>query len=183
MQTDLYLVRHAHSIYTPDEVNRPLSEKGMADAQRVAAIFHEQKIDHIYASPYKRAVQTVEGIAVFRGKKVQIEKNFRERKLAGKPVVDFDYAIRKVWDEPSFSWEGGESNIAAQARGVDAILRLLEWHMDQRIVVGTHGNIMVLIMQYFDQKYGFDFWDKLGMPDVYRLCFHGLKLADVQRCW
>lgn len=36
MGTNLYLVRHAHSVYTPDERNRPLSERGCLDAKKVS---------------------------------------------------------------------------------------------------------------------------------------------------
>ncbi|MCC2441947.1 histidine phosphatase family protein, partial [Bacillus paranthracis] len=35
MLTNLYLVRHAHSTYTPEELKRPLSEKGLKDAYKV----------------------------------------------------------------------------------------------------------------------------------------------------
>lgn len=35
MTTNLYFVRHAHSTYTPDELGRPLSEKGIQDARMV----------------------------------------------------------------------------------------------------------------------------------------------------
>lgn len=35
MNTNIYLVRHGHSVYTSDELNRPLSEKGFRDADRI----------------------------------------------------------------------------------------------------------------------------------------------------
>ena len=34
MNTNIYLVRHAHYLYTPDELNRPLSEKGYTVSER-----------------------------------------------------------------------------------------------------------------------------------------------------
>ncbi len=36
--TQIYFVRHAHSVYTPEERERPLSEKGRNDAQSVAEL-------------------------------------------------------------------------------------------------------------------------------------------------
>lgn len=42
---------------------------------------------------------------------------------------------------------------------------------------------MVLIMNYFDNKYGYDFWKDLEMPDIYKLSFNKMKLIDVQRIW
>jgi len=53
----------------------------------------------------------------------------------------------------------------------------------KNIVVGTHGNIMVLMMNYFDPNYDFHFWRNLDMPDIYKLTFKGDKLKEVHRLW
>ena len=66
--------------------------------------------------------ETVEGVAKSIGKEVIIEEGFKERILAAKPVEDFTSAIKKVWDEPTFHWEGGESNVTAQMRGLRLFL-------------------------------------------------------------
>ena len=62
MQTTIYFVRHAHSTYTPDELGRPLSPKGYMDAERITDSLKHESIHYVLASPYKRAIQTVEGI-------------------------------------------------------------------------------------------------------------------------
>jgi 2,3-bisphosphoglycerate-dependent phosphoglycerate mutase len=179
----VYFVRHSHSIYTPDELKRPLSEKGKTDAEKITRILKKENIDYFISSPYKRAVQTVESAAHFWGKEVIIENGFKERNLSEAPVENFDIAITKVWAEPTFSWEGGESNIVAQKRGVDAILKVLEMYEGNNIVIGTHGNLMVLIMNYFDKKYGYNFWRQLDMPDIYKLAFDEKTLKEVNRIW
>ncbi|AGX02560.1 phosphoglycerate mutase [Bacillus sp. NRRL B-14911] len=183
MPTNLYFVRHAHSTYTPDELARPLSSRGFADAERINGILEKENIDIVISSPYRRSVQTVEGVAKVIGQEVIIEDGFKERNLSAKPVEDFNLAITKVWEEPSFSWEGGESNIDAQKRGIEATLKVLETYEGKNIAVGTHGNIMVLIMNYFDEKYGFSFWKDLNMPDVYKLTFDKRDLKEVNRIW
>jgi 2,3-bisphosphoglycerate-dependent phosphoglycerate mutase len=99
----MYFVRHAHSTYTPDEVGRPLSERGLVDAEKVTELLKKEEIDMVISSPYKRAIQTVEGIAKFLGKEVVIENGFKERTLAEKPVEDFNQAITKVWEDVHFS--------------------------------------------------------------------------------
>jgi 2,3-bisphosphoglycerate-dependent phosphoglycerate mutase len=181
--TNLYFVRHAHSTYTPEELRRPLSEKGQTDAEIITQILKKENIDYVISSPYKRAVQTVEGVADFFGKEVIIENSFKERILSESPVENFDLAVTKVWEEPAFSWEGGESNTIAQKRGVEATLKVLERYEGKNIVVGTHGNIMVLIMNFFDKKYDFSFWKELHMPDIYKLTFNGTTLKEVNRIW
>jgi 2,3-bisphosphoglycerate-dependent phosphoglycerate mutase len=41
----------------------------------------------------------------------------------------------------------------------------------------------VLIMNYFDEKYGFSFWKNLKMPDVYKLTFDKKDLKEINRIW
>lgn len=183
MKTSIYFVRHAHSVYTPDELGRPLSAEGFRDAERVSELLEKERIDTVISSPYKRAVQTVQGTASVHGREIVLEEDFKERLLAGEPIKDFSQAILKVWEDPSFSWPGGESNVSAQQRGVDALYRTLNAYEGKNIVVGTHGNLMVLMMNHFDKKYGYDFWKELDMPDVYKLIFEEQDLIGVSRLW
>lgn len=183
MTTNLYFVRHAHSIYTPDEFGRPLSELGLLDAKTVTELLKIENIDLVFSSPYLRAIQTVEGIAKYIEKETIIVDDFKERILAKKPVKDFESAITKVWQDFNFSWDGGESNYVPQKRGVQATIQLLETNAGKNIVIGTHGNIMVLIMNYFDQRYDFNFWKELEMPDIYKLSFNNKELIGIQRIW
>ncbi len=181
--TNLYFVRHAHSTYTPDELGRPLSERGFNDAKMVTELLKPEGIDIVISSPYKRAIQTVEGVANYIDKEIEMENDYKERTLTKVPAEDFNDAITKVWEDYNFSWEGGESNLAAQKRGVDITYKVLEKYKGKNIAVGTHGNLMALIMNYFDSKYDFIFWENLEMPDVYKLSFDGRDLISVKRVW
>lgn len=158
--TNLYFVRHAHSTYTPDELGRPLSDRGFSDASKVNELLKTENIDIVISSPYKRAIQTVEGVAAHIGKDVEILEGFKERLLSEVPVEDFNLAITKVWEDYNFSWEGGESSIVAQERGVDSTYTVLDKYNGKNVVIGTHGNLMVLIMNYFDKQFDFSFWKK-----------------------
>lgn len=181
--TNIIFVRHAHSIYTPDELGRPLSEKGTTDAKRVTEILKKEKIDVVISSPYKRAIQTVEGIANTIEKEIEMVNDFRERTLSSVPVDDFQAAITKVWEDPQFALDGGESNAVAQERGVNITFQIIEKYKGKNVVIGTHGNIMVLIMNYFNEKYDFTFWKNLNMPDIYKCTFEERELVNVQRLW
>lgn len=183
MLTNIYFVRHAHSEYTPDELGRPLSVDGTKDVATVRDILENENIDMIISSPYKRAIQTVEGIANHLGKKIIIENDLRERTLSGIPVKNFPAAINKVWSDPTFSFKGGESNVVAQERGVFVVKKILRKFSGKNIVIGTHGNIMVLIMNYFDKDFDFEFWQSLNMPDIYQLTFDRIKLTAVKQVW
>lgn len=181
--TNLFFVRHAHSTYTTDELGRPLSERGFNDADKVTELLKSEEINIVISSPYMRAIQTVEGIANYFDKGIEIVDDYKERTLTTVPAEDFLFAITKVWEDYNFSWEGGESNLVAQKRGVNITHQILDKYKGKNIVIGTHGNIMVLIMNYFDKKYDFTFWKCLAMPDIYKLTFDGNNLVSVKRVW
>lgn len=107
MQTCLYFVRHAHSVYSADEYGRPLSERGYQDAQRVTEILKTENINRILSSPYRRAIETVEGISRFLGIEIERKEDFKERVVASHPVEDFALAMAKLWGDEQFAWPGG----------------------------------------------------------------------------
>ena len=181
--TCLYFVRHAHSVYSADEYGRPLSERGYQEAQRVTEILKTENISRILSSPYRRAIETVEGISRLLGIEIEQEEDFKERVVASHPVEDFALAMTKLWGDEQFAWPGGESNQAARARGVHAVKRVLETYPGENIVIATHGNLMVLTMNHFDNRYDFSFWKQLAMPDVYKLTFEGMQWREAQRLW
>ncbi|MFJ7737701.1 histidine phosphatase family protein [Lysinibacillus sp. NPDC097287] len=73
MLTNLYFVRHEHSTYSPDELGRPLSKESLA-VERINHILEKENIDTVVSSPYKRAVQTVKGVAQGGNEMMMIEQ-------------------------------------------------------------------------------------------------------------
>lgn len=183
MITNVYLVRHAHSVYTPDELHRPLSERGVVEARQVVKLLQHENINVLISSPYQRAIQTIEGLSTIQNQQIIIEEDFRERLLCSHPVEDFAAAMNKVWKEPLFCFEGGESNFIAQHRGVTALHNVLQGYAGKNIAIGTHGNIMILMMNYFDKRFDFEAWQQLDMPDIYKLSFAGMELIEIKSVW
>lgn len=181
MITNLYFVRHAHSNYSADELGRPLTKQGLNDAKGITDILIRENIDVVVSSPYKRAVQTVDGVAKHLEKEIEMIDAFKERKLSEHPISNFQEAMLHVWSDFDFSLPTGESNHHAQNRGVQATKELLGKYAGQNIVIGTHGNIMVLIMNYFDPIYDYTFWEQLEMPDIYQLTFYEQQMTAVKR--
>jgi 2,3-bisphosphoglycerate-dependent phosphoglycerate mutase len=183
MITNIYFVRHADSSYTPEELNRPLSEKGIKDAKKVTELLSYENITKVISSPYKRAIQTVEGTANHFALSISTDEGFRERKLADGSITNFDEVILKYWENFDFSLPEGETGYFAQDRGVQSLKNVLSTYCGENIAIGTHGNIMVLIMNYYDKKYNYDFWEGLNMPDIYKLSFENEALIDVKHIW
>jgi 2,3-bisphosphoglycerate-dependent phosphoglycerate mutase len=183
MITNIYLVRHAHSNYSSDELGRSVSEEGRKNVEYVSKILVAENIEVFISSPYRRAIQTIEDAAVALGIEIELNENFKERILSSTPVEDFETTIQTIWKDPSFSLEGGESNIQAQKRGIEELTHVLERYKGMRVAIGTHGNIMAIIMNYYDSKYNYEFWKGLSMPDIYKLSFDEYSLIDVKRIW
>lgn len=117
--TNVFLVRHAHSNYSTDEWNRPLSEKGRLAIEALPKVFSKIAINVVISSPYRRAVETVEGIN--RNLEVILIEDFKERTISLKKADDFHGEVLKAWVNPHYKLAGGESNKEAQTRGVTAL--------------------------------------------------------------
>ena len=164
----LLLVRHAHAGWSPDE-NRPLSAAGLQEAQKLADTLSLHAIGAVYSSPLRRALQTVQPVAQRLGLDVVIEPDFRERVLGDFSGLSFEEAVRRTWSDFHFAFPGGESNAAAQDRAVRAVQSLAVRAPAAQVVVGTHGNLLALILNHYDSAIGYDFWRQLKMPDVVEL--------------
>jgi 8-oxo-dGTP diphosphatase len=71
----LYVIRHAWaghaSRWTGDDRLRPLTPKGVKQAEALVDIFAPYQVTSVLSSPYLRCVQTVQPVAAARGLKVQ----------------------------------------------------------------------------------------------------------------
>jgi 2,3-bisphosphoglycerate-dependent phosphoglycerate mutase len=175
-----YLVRHAHAVWTPDE-NRPLSDQGLRDAERVADVLQSFPITALYASPARRAQQTITPLAARLDLPLKSAPALAERRLCAGAMDDFDAAVRATWDDFSFAHPGGETLAAAQRRGVRLVEGLTERHPAGHVVLGTHGNLLAIVLRHYDPSIGYAFWQSLTMPDIYRLAIGGTHLAAIER--
>lgn len=177
-----YLVRHAHAEWSPDE-DRPLSARGRRDALLVADILDPYQIQGVISSPYRRAFQTVEPLARRKNLRIDERAEFRERELGSWTAETFEQAVCRTWDDLDFSYPLGETNREAQKRGVRGIKELLDAGLETPIVIGTHGNLLALILNHFDPKISYSFWSSLTMPDIYCLDVRDHGGVDIKRMW
>lgn len=185
--TVLYFVRHAESRYVEgQERERGLTEQGHQDAGTVANLLHGEQIQRFYSSPYRRAVDTIQILADQSGGIVVTEEDLRERQLSSSDVKheNFREAKLRLYRDPTYAYPGGESGEQARSRAVAVIEQILSKHAGQKVVIGTHGDVMTLIFQHYNSSYGYDFWESTTMPDIYTLEFDGrCKLVQVTRLW
>ena len=187
MSTVIYMVRHGESPKEGNERTRGLTDKGYLDAQRVTDILKGEKIDAVVSSPYIRSLLTVEKIAQEIGQEVLVFEDLKERvfspdnkRLEDKELV---HILDKSFFDSNFSLEGGESNADCQKRAIRVLKELLDTKRNKKVVIGTHGAVMTLMMGYFDSTYDLDFLHSTSKPDIYRMEFNEQELLNVQRIW
>ena len=179
----IFLVRHAHSDYVPDEM-RTLSSSGRLAAERVADALEGRGISRIISSPYTRAVQTVEPLARRLGLEVERDPDLRERRLTdGRIAGDFLDYLSATWSDFTFAYPGGETSNEAQARVSRAIRRIADANIDRHVAIASHGNALALFLHTLDATVDFDFWMKMSMPDVYEIETGGARSWSFRRLW
>lgn len=167
MKNTYYFIRHAHSIYTPDEINRPLSDQGRESLVQLDFLA-DKPITAIYSSPYQRSIQTVEPLAQSLKLAIQSDERLIERKLSSQAIADrdFEQCLMQLWSQPTFSLVGGESNQQAQQRSLALLHELENKHQNEEIIISSHGNLICILLSAFDPSIDYNFWCGLSMPDV-----------------
>ncbi|AZJ21835.1 histidine phosphatase family protein [Bacillus pretiosus] len=188
MNTYIYMVRHGESSKLEgSERTRGLTEKGSLDAHRITDILKTEGIDTFISSPYKRAVLTIEKTANFYEKEILIYENLKECMFSSGDQVISDKEVyplvKKMFSDPDFTLTEGESYKDCQRRVVKVLKEILMDFQGQKIVIGTHGLVMTLMMNYFDKQYGFEFLIHTSKPDIYKLEFNDEQLLNVKKLW
>jgi len=132
-----------------------LSEKGKLQAQRLAERLRGIALQAIYSSPLERAVETAETIA--RAMNLEVDRNpaFNEIDIGDWTGQSFDTlssderwrhfnAVRSAIRIP-----GGESFLEVQTRVVNELERLSMRHVDARVGIVSHADIIKAAITYF----------------------------------
>jgi 2,3-bisphosphoglycerate-dependent phosphoglycerate mutase len=176
---DLYLVRHCQAEGQAPEA--PLTAAGRAQAEQLADFLVGADIRRIVSSPFARARQSIEPLARRLGIPIETDDRLAERVLCPEPLPDWRDRLRASFDDPDFCLPGGESGRTATERGVAAIQDALRRH-DGSLALVTHGNLLALLLRHFDGRVGFEEWQALTNPDVFRVSI-GDSAGRIHRVW
>lgn len=121
-----------------------------------------ENINVVVSSPYRRSVLTVKNLAEHIGQEVLIYEDLKERKFSSEDNRISDKQLvpllEKSFEDSNFALDGGESNDDCQKRAIKVVNELLEKFRNKKIVIGSHGAIMTLMMGYFDSTYDLNFY-------------------------
>jgi len=124
-----------------------LTSLGIEQAKKVAERLKDEKIDTIFSSDLKRAVDTTNKIIKFHPDiSLELRKDVRERylgKLQGKRLDDFNF---KEDDKTKITEEAGAEKIEDLVeRAGNFIKDILEGHYGKNILLVTHGGFISAI--------------------------------------
>jgi broad specificity phosphatase PhoE len=162
----LFLARHAATAYTAEgietgQLDVPLSDDGVRQAERVADRFATTSLAAIYSSTLARSRKTAEIIASHHGVSVKSKPALQERSYG-----DFEdehvSVIRDHLRDHGTNWSewnppNGETRAEAVARARPIVEDLCEQQPDDRILIVAHSGLNKGLLASFisdDARYG-----------------------------
>ncbi|ALT78485.1 histidine phosphatase family protein [Paucibacter sp. KCTC 42545] len=148
-------VRHGETAWNraariQGQLDIPLNEQGLAQAQCLAQALQDEAVDVIYSSDLLRARQTAQAVASLKGLPLILDARLRERAfgvfegLTWNEIAQRWPAQSEAWRkrEPDFGAEGGETLSDFYQRSVAAMTALAAAHPGQTILVLSHGGVL-----------------------------------------
>jgi probable phosphoglycerate mutase len=161
MHTELILIRHGETVWNTQwrfqgQQDSPLTPKGLAQAEAIAAYLRNQGVTALYASDLGRTLETARSIAAATGLAVVSEPALRERNLGilegltsaeAEQRCPDDFA-RYLAREPDFAIPGGESLRALEARALAILETMVVRHAGERVALVSHGGLLTVSLRY-----------------------------------
>jgi 2,3-bisphosphoglycerate-dependent phosphoglycerate mutase len=179
MNKIIYLVRHCQA--AGQAADAQLSSEGIEQAEKLAEFLSEARINQIVSSPFARALESINPLSIRSNIEIKSDARLIEAALSTIDYSDWLDKLRETFSDFELCFEGGESSRAATTRATAAVNDVLLSDTD-RIAVVTHGRLLTLILKHFDSKYGFEEWQNLTTPDVFRLVIKENE-SQVDRIW
>lgn len=159
MTTRVFLIRHGATEHSAEDrfagaIDVLLSDAGREQARLLGHRLAHEKVAAVYASPFKRTVETAHLVAEPAGLGVETLDAVREiahGRWEGKTRADVEQEFPGEyarWEEDPYSFapEGGESGLQVTARALPALLDLVQRHEGARFIVVSHKATIRLLL-------------------------------------
>ncbi|HEX2293621.1 MAG TPA: histidine phosphatase family protein [Gaiellaceae bacterium] len=148
--TTILLARHGESDWNAagrwqGHADRPLTERGRAQAKVLAERLTETELDAVYSSDLRRASETARIVAEPRGLEVAELPALREVDVGSWSGLTRAEAEERFpegfarWIAGAEGWDDGETYEELAARVVGALLDTAAGHEGERLLVVSHG--------------------------------------------
>ena len=151
----LLLVRHGETDFNINgtiqgQIDVDLNEKGIMQTKLLAERLKDEKIDIIYTSKLKRAIDTAIEIQKYHPNILIIQcSELNERHYGvyqGKQYALFDKLFEKKLKRYMFRPEGGENYSDVQNRAMKLVRKIIAEHKDKNVMICSHGGTNVFIL-------------------------------------
>lgn len=160
-----YIVRHAKA--EGQEPAALLTPEGQLQAVQLKEQLKGLKIEKIISSPFLRAIRTIQPFADDNGFKIETDNRLAERILSINDLEDWQDKLAQTFEDHDVCFEGGESSKEALARINDVVHEVLKGNETTLLV--SHGNLISLFLQSLNNQFGFNEWQAMKNPHVYRV--------------
>jgi broad specificity phosphatase PhoE len=158
--TELLLIRHGQqqidlaNATTGDWIDPPLSDHGRAQARLLAEGLSTLKIDHIFCSPLRRALETAQPVAEMHRLETEVVTDLREvevfRDLPPEQTArealgdDLLQAVReRMLNERNWDvYPHSESSYDFRKRTINAVESTIARNAGERIAIVCHGGVI-----------------------------------------
>lgn len=176
----LYIIRHCKAEGQDPDAN--LTPEGREQAETLASFLSGRGIEQIITSPFARARQSITPLATRQNIPITTDERLAERVLGSGQLENWQELLRTSFEDLDLCLNGGESSRTAMQRGVAALDDALNREDANYIAIVSHGNLMTLLLKYFDERIGFETWKSLTNPDVFRVAWEDGRWR-VERVW
>ncbi|WP_262314534.1 histidine phosphatase family protein [Lacticaseibacillus parakribbianus] len=167
-------IRHGQpAVHEHDDARRPLTPLGVAQAEHLATVLAATPYTAVYASPLRRAVQTVTPLAAQLGLPVSQDSRLSERRMPGW-LADFQGYAQRQWADFDFAAPGGETLRETQARYRAFAAALAPSAV---VAAGAHGTAMATLLEAAWPGHGAAFWAALPDAAMLRVVTQGQRLV------
>ncbi len=156
----LIIVRHGESEWNrihryQGQLDAPLSELGLRQAEALATRLKAEPIDYIYTSRLQRAAHTAQAIAAhhpnvpfaYSDALLEIDHGEWQGKYAHEVEAHYGAGLREWREHPTRSqMPGGESFSNVLKRTLDFREELCARHADQTVLVSTHDVVVKILV-------------------------------------
>jgi len=165
----LFLIRHAEAENNMEGINNslpetkkyPLTKEGEKQAEKVAGVLKEAKVDFIFSSPLLRARQTAEAISEKIGIEIKFDDRLREidlGELNNHPHAELQEFYPTQESRAKNTGHGVESGVDVRKRTEDFLEEINEKYKNKNIVIVSHGDPLQIL---YGAAQGIDLFDSL----------------------
>lgn len=141
---ELILIRHGLPVRSEETDDPPLAPEGCVQAERAARWLARERIDAVYSSPMRRAVETAQPFAALTGHDIATHPGIVEFDRGSGAYIPLEQLKRDDYPAWKAFVEGGQGQDIGQFQTVvvAALEEMIEANPSRAVAVFCHGGVI-----------------------------------------